>query len=86
MWNNDKCLHECINPIKHQVLKDCIWNTSIRVCEIDEYLENYTYIKCFTDDSVITYDESVDTLDTVTIDSFEQNVKWIIIFFTHFCL
>ena len=48
---------------------------SIRVCEIGEYLENYTYVKSITDDSVITYDESVGTPDTVSIDHFKQNVK-----------
>ena len=44
----------CKNPIKHHVCKKS-WNPSTCTCEIDEYL------KSIIADSVVTYDEIVDS-------------------------
>ena len=40
--------------------------------EVDKYLENYTYVERFIDDSAITYDKIVDTPDTLSINSISK--------------
>ena len=47
-------------------------NPSIYDYEVDKYLENYTYVERFTDDSAITYDKIVDTPDTLSINSISK--------------
>ena len=47
-------------------------NPSTYDYEIDKYLENYTYVERFIDDSAITYDKIVDTPDTLSINSISK--------------
>ena len=47
-------------------------NPSIYDSEVDKYLENYTYVERFIDDSAITYDKIVDTPDTLSINSISK--------------
>ena len=58
MWNNDKSWCECK---KHHVCgKDYIWNPSTRGCE------NRKYLASIMGDSVITYDEVIESYDEET--------------------
>ena len=53
--NNNKCLCECKNPKEHRVYeKDYIWNPATCSCKNGKYLAN------IIDDSVITFDETID--------------------------
>ena len=61
--------------------KDYVRNPSICVCEINEYLKNYAYMKSHIDDSVFTCYEVIDVvvkrhkdiLETVSINSHDKN-------------
>ena len=62
-WNSDKRRCGCKNSTKDHVYKeDYVSNTGISDCEI------YTYLKQNVDDLLITCDEIIDLLDTVTIN------------------
>ena len=53
-WNNDKCHCKCENPQKHHgCKKDYIWNPVTCRCE------NSKYLTTISDDSVITFDETI---------------------------
>ena len=52
-WNNCKYWCHCASK------EDYVLDLSICVCEIDEYLENYVYMKSLTNDSPITFDEII---------------------------
>ena len=41
-----------------------IWNTSICDCEVDEYIENYAYMKSY--DSVIRCDDIIHAIAKLT--------------------
>ena len=61
--------------------KDYVRNPSICVCEINEYLKNYAYMKSHIDDSVFTCYEVIDAvvkrhkdiLETVSINPHNKN-------------
>ena len=64
--------------MKYRILKkNDTWNPSTCTCGIDKYL------KIIIGDSVIIYDEVMDTLKTVLINSNDKrkHIKWIIIIF-----
>ena len=72
---SDKYQCERKNPIKHCICKKDY------VCEINEYLKNYVYMKSHIDDSVFTCYEVIDVvvkrrkdmLETVSINSHDKN-------------
>ena len=60
-WNNNKCQCECKNPKEHNTRrKDYIWNPAKYSCE------NGKYLGSIIDDSLITWDEIIDTTKTVS--------------------
>ena len=64
-WNNNKCHCEYKNSIRHCVYKDdYVWNTSICNCDVDEYTENYAYMKSY--DSVIRCDDIIHAIAKLT--------------------
>lgn len=80
----------CKNPIKQCVCKkDFVWNPITCASEIGIHLKDYVHIKIFSDDSLITCDENIDTTDTVSINSMKkkmQNVTSIVLLYISFFL
>ena len=57
-WNDNKCWYECKK--RHVCEKDYVWNPAICDCE------NGKYLASIIDDSVITYDESIEPYNEKT--------------------
>ena len=76
--SNNKCWCLCEKPLKHRAYEeDYVLNRSICSCEISEYSKSYAYMKSFSDDSVVSCDEVINTLDTVSIDPINKIYMYI---------
>ena len=66
-WKNNKGKYEYKNSIKHSVCKkDYVWNPSTCACEI-----NYAYMESLIEDSVVTFDEIIDAVTKLYVDTTE---------------
>ena len=64
LWNNNKCWSECKK--RHVCEKNYIWNPSTCVCK------NRKYVPSIMDDSVITYDDAIESYGEETIFLWKQ--------------
>ena len=66
-WNNDKCRCECKNLKEHHLCKkNYIWNPARYSCKYSIYLAS------IIDDSVITCDEIIENIKTVSTNFNEK--------------